>query len=166
MNQNHEITLPLIHKIYHSLLKQSAASVTSFKKKMMQLDDDVILSLYSVRWVSWFQHHLHCIVSKTTDLGIRDYPALTITLLAVHTYLCGPQSFSVCYHGGSFFLACDDFGRRFNHSFSACVCFFEVEIISRTLIPLIRPGSVHSGSVCWDDWLNVPWQVAYKLISW
>ena len=45
-------------------------------------------------------------------------------------------------------------GRIFNHSFPACalffvffVClFFEVEISSRTLIPLFRPGSVHSGS--------------------
>ena len=29
--------------------------------------------------------------------------------------------------------------------------FFEVEISSRTLIPLFMPGSVHSGSVSWDD---------------
>ena len=29
--------------------------------------------------------------------------------------------------------------------------FFKVEIISRTLIPLFRPGSVYSGSASWDD---------------
>ena len=29
--------------------------------------------------------------------------------------------------------------------------FFEVEISSRTLISLFMPGSVHSGSVSWDD---------------
>ena len=29
--------------------------------------------------------------------------------------------------------------------------FFKVEISSRTLIPLLRPGWVHSGSVSWDD---------------
>ena len=29
--------------------------------------------------------------------------------------------------------------------------FFKVEISSRTLISLFRPGSVHSGSVSWDD---------------
>ena len=29
--------------------------------------------------------------------------------------------------------------------------FFEVEISSCTLIPLFMPGSVHSGSVSWDD---------------
>ena len=44
------------------------------------------------------------------------------------------------------FLACGDFGRMFDNSFSACaffvfcfclfVCFFEVKISSRTLIPL------------------------------
>ena len=40
-------------------------------------------------------------------------------------------------------------------SFPACAFlfffFFEVEITSRTLIPLFRPGSVHSGSASWDD---------------
>ena len=49
--------------------------------------------------------------------------------------------------GGGFFLTCEDFGRMFNHSFPACAfCLFEVEISSRTLIPLFMPGSVHSGS--------------------
>ena len=48
-----------------------------------------------------------------------------------------------------FFLACDDFGRMFDYSLPACAFFFffEVEISSRTLIPLIMPGSVHGGSV-------------------
>ena len=51
-----------------------------------------------------------------------------------------------------FFLTCQDFGRMFNNSFPACAFFFlKVEISSRTLIPLIRPGSVHSGSASWDD---------------
>ena len=54
--------------------------------------------------------------------------------------------------GGGFFLACEDFGRMFNHSIPACafLCVFlfvfEVVINSRSLIPLIMPGSVHSGS--------------------
>ena len=42
--------------------------------------------------------------------------------------------------GGSFFLACEDFGRMFNHSFPICaffLFFFEVEISSHTLIPLL-----------------------------
>ena len=48
---------------------------------------------------------------------------------------------------GGFFLACEDLGRMFDHSFPACasffyVYFFEVEISSRTLIPLFMPGSV------------------------
>ena len=61
--------------------------------------------------------------------------------------------------GGSF-LAGENFGRMFDHSFPACAflficlflfrfCFvfvFEVEISSRTLTPLFELGSVHSGS--------------------
>ena len=43
--------------------------------------------------------------------------------------------------GGGFFLACEDFGRMFDHSFLVCAYFFsKVEISSRTLIPLFRPG--------------------------
>ena len=49
-------------------------------------------------------------------------------------------------HGGIFFLACEDFGRMFDHSVPACTFVVEVEISSRTLIPLYRPGSVLSGS--------------------
>ena len=50
-------------------------------------------------------------------------------------------------YGGGFFLTCDDFGRMFEHSFPACTFFYiKVEISSHTLIPLFRPGSVHSGS--------------------
>ena len=44
--------------------------------------------------------------------------------------------------GGGSFLPCEDFGRMFDHSFPA----FYVEISLHTLIPLFRPGSVHSGS--------------------
>ena len=51
----------------------------------------------------------------------------------------------------AFFLASEDYGRMFDNSFSACAFFvlffvFEVEISTRTLIPLFRPGSVPSGS--------------------
>ena len=51
--------------------------------------------------------------------------------------------------GGGFYLVCEDFWRTFHHSFSACAFFFfffEVEISPRTLISLLRPGSVHSVS--------------------
>ena len=50
---------------------------------------------------------------------------------------------------GGFLLAWEDLGRMFNNSFPASAFFlsffFEVEISSRTLIPLFKPGSVHSG---------------------
>ena len=51
--------------------------------------------------------------------------------------------------GGGFFLACEDFGRMFDESFPARALKKErkkVGISSRTLIPLLRPGSVISGS--------------------
>ena len=47
------------------------------------------------------------------------------------------------------------FARMFGEwPFMPCLHFFfflEVEISSRTLIPLFMPGSVHSGSASWDD---------------
>ena len=58
--------------------------------------------------------------------------------------------------GGGFLLACEDFGIMFDNSFTVCAYsssssssfffFFKVEISSRTLIPLFKPGSVHSAS--------------------
>ena len=58
----------------------------------------------------------------------------------------------------------------FDNSFPACVLFVVVvvvvvvvvlmEISSRTLIPLFRPGSVHSGSAS-----LVPGRVACELVS-
>ena len=45
------------------------------------------------------------------------------------------------------------FLRIFNNSFPVCAFFFffKVEISSRKQIPLFWPGSVHSGSVSWDN---------------
>ena len=57
--------------------------------------------------------------------------------------------------GAGFFLLPENFGRIFNNSFPTCAflffLFFKVEISLYTLIPLFRPGSVHSGSASWDD---------------
>ena len=54
--------------------------------------------------------------------------------------------------GGGFFLASEDFGRMCNlFPTSAFFFFFKVEIRSCTLIPLLRPGSVHSGLASWED---------------
>ena len=54
--------------------------------------------------------------------------------------------------GGGFLLACGDYGGMLGYSFSVgAFSFFKVEISSRTLIPLFRPRSVHSGSVSLDD---------------
>ena len=52
---------------------------------------------------------------------------------------------------------------KFIHSPPAL--FSKVEISLCTPIPLFRPESVHSGSASWDDWPNVPWQVACELVS-
>ena len=59
------------------------------------------------------------------------------------------------FYSGGFFLAWQDCGKMFDHSFPACAFllslslfffFFEMDISSRTLIPRFMPGSVHSGS--------------------
>ena len=47
----------------------------------------------------------------------------------------------VAFGGGSFILACEDFGRMFDNSFPACTFF-----VLKWRFPLFRPGSVHSGS--------------------
>ena len=53
---------------------------------------------------------------------------------------------------GGFFFVCEDFGRMFNNSFSACIFFFFLmEISLCTLIPLFMPGLVHSGSGSSDN---------------
>ena len=54
--------------------------------------------------------------------------------------------------GGGFVLVCEDLGRMFDNLFPAyAFFFFKVEISSRTLIPILRPGSVHSGSASRGD---------------
>ena len=52
--------------------------------------------------------------------------------------------------GRDIFLACKEFGGRFDDSFPACT-FFKTEISWHSSIPLFRPGSVHGGSASWDD---------------
>ena len=76
-------------------------------------------------------------------------------------------SFSPDLDGG-FFLACEDLGQTkclTIHlppvlSLSLFFFFFEVEFSLCTLIPLFSPGSVHSGSVGWD---NCGWMFPDKL---
>ena len=53
---------------------------------------------------------------------------------------------SICFSGGGFFLACEDFGRMFDHTLPACAFSPIVGISSHTLIPLFAPRSVYSGS--------------------
>ena len=72
-------------------------------------------------------------------------------LLRAGTAVSGPVPPRPLAFRDGFFLACEDLGRMFDHSFPACVFFFlffffEVVISSRTLILLLIPGSVHSGS--------------------
>ena len=52
--------------------------------------------------------------------------------------------------GGGFFLAGEDFGRMFNHSFPVCIFFFffcKWKLPCTHRFPLAMPGSVYSGSV-------------------
>ena len=48
------------------------------------------------------------------------------------------------------------------HSLPMLFLCLWVEIRSRTLIPLLRPGSVHNGSASWDD---CGWRAACELVS-
>ena len=65
----------------------------------------------------------------------------------------------------AFFLACKDFGRMFDHLLPICTFFFFFRLL--TLIPLFRPGSVHSGSASWDDcgWA-FPDELCVSLFPW
>ena len=76
-----------------------------------------------------------------TDEKKRELVPLTIMTLS------GLGRIQRNWMGGFFFLACEDFGRMFDHSFPACsFFFFVVEISPCTLVPLFMPGSVYSGS--------------------
>ena len=48
--------------------------------------------------------------------------------------------------GGGFSLTCKDFGENIRQCIPRLRFFFKVEISSSKLIPLLKPGSVHSGS--------------------
>ena len=80
--------------------------------------------------------------------------------LHISIWMCPRQGSTLFYNcfcwtlgGGGFFLVYEDCGRMFDNSFPTCAFsfFFKVEISSRKRIPLFRPGSVHSGSVSWDN---------------
>ena len=92
-----------------------------------------------------------------------SFSALSIQVNGTMSYRNGHHQMSDCRltisqkadksskSDGGFFLACEDFGRMFDNSFPACaffVVFLLVDFSSRTLIPLLRPRSVHSGSAC------------------
>ena len=48
--------------------------------------------------------------------------------------------------GGGFFFASEDFEKNVRQFIPRCAFFYKVQISSRKLIPLLRLGSVHSGS--------------------
>ena len=113
-------------------------------------------------------------LSSSWNLGLSNFPAvqpetLLVSLTARNsTFRCLPSGFvhffphlfcfqskMTCVTNGDFIFTCDlvafssltrIFGRRLDHSFPTCAFFFNVEISSRTLIPLFRPGLVHSVS--------------------
>ena len=53
--------------------------------------------------------------------------------------------FFVCLCIVGFFLACEEFWENVRSSIPRLRFFFKVGISTRTLIPLFRPGSFHSG---------------------
>ena len=96
----------------------------------------------------WVRKQLSVINSMS---GVRDFfPSFfflkkTVKLVKSHLIFC------FC-SWRSLFFACEDFGENIRPFIYRLRSFlFEVEISSRTLIPHLRPGSVHSGSAGWDD---------------
>ena len=88
---------------------------------------------------------------NATTQVVHQWPLQKTMLIVVYQWLL-EMVCSCLTGGGGFFLACKDFGRMFSLSFPACTFFFFfLEISLRSLIPLFRPGSVHSGSASWGD---------------
>ena len=56
-----------------------------------------------------------------------------------------------CWHSGSSFLVCDDFGIEFTIHSPPALFLFKAENSSHTLIPLFMPVPVNCGSVSCDD---------------
>ena len=85
------------------------------------------------------------------SISVRDNEVLDQVLLSM---LTSPGNCSTCDGGGGSHLASKDLGENVRPfittpalSFSFFFFFFlEVERSSRTLIPLLMPGSVHNGS--------------------
>ena len=123
---------------------------------------------------------------ETWFLGWRCLTGLTLHVMTCHTVSLVSFLLLKACHGasvigggggcGDFFLACEDFGGVFDHSFPACACFlwfllllllFLVEISSRILIPLfyarISPQWLIKLRRLWP---KAPWQVACELVSW
>ena len=93
-----------------------------------------------------------CAFEKQQSELVKDFKLKVLTtsfLITSHLWI---------YKYTGFLLVWEDFGRMFDNSFPACdfllfflfFFFFKVEINSRTLLQLFRPGSVHSGSARWD----------------
>ena len=103
----------------------------------------------------------------STVLWTRTSPALCVANLPSQNRILGDpmadgeldhQRNVWCWWWLFFFLACEDFFWMFDQFISSLrflkfklFFFYLVEIISSTLIPLFRPGSVQSCSASWHD---------------
>ena len=88
----------------------------------------------------WFSRRLSWLIKWASSLRVSSS-----TEFISKTYVF------VVAIGVGFFLPCEDLGTMFDNSFPASAFFFWLEISPHKLIPLFRPGSVHSGSASWDD---------------
>ena len=83
---------------------------------------------------------IHCtmVMSKSdTDL---IHCTMEMSKSVIQQCLSGSESLATNYAVVAFSFACKDFGRVYDNSFPAsiCFCFYQVEISSCTLIPLFR----------------------------
>ena len=116
------------------------------QKEVSHRDVWIKFSCMTVPWLGW-----KC---KRFNHNLNVFHLVCLNLFNTHKLKRAQTDTAGGGGGGGFFLLSKDFWenvRQFTSRQPFFPDFSEVEITSRTLIPLFRPGSVHSGSVSWDN---------------
>ena len=102
-----------------------------------------------------FTHWSVALQFRFPSLSMKDcrwYPSISVLLWPQLFWEGGiNRSVFLFYNDDGFFPRAEGFGGRFLTTQTLHVLFLCVEISSHTSILLLKPGSVHSGLVSWDD---------------
>ena len=130
----------------YQYIKNSQAWLLQHQHTCAHTDYHILVqSITFAQLQTWLLQHLYPYDLHFTDVSF-------VSPRSTDTFKLTGLMTSATWSGGSFLLACEDFGRMLDNSFPACAFFFfKVEISSHALFPLFKPGSVHSGSASWDD---------------